>query len=276
MKWGIVAKGDIPHVVKASQDVMAHMDAAGQKYLLQDGLAVALGLTGHTMQELEDEVDLFLTIGGDGTVLYCQHHTERPVLGVNAGAVGFLTEVEQENVAEAIRAVAAGKHTIEERSRLACYLDGERLPDAINEVTLQTRRIAKLIRFRITVDDDELDMYRGDGVIVSTSTGSTGYAMSVGGPLVHPRVDGTIIAPIAPFKLSSRPWVVPFDSTIAITLMERDSAQGVQQAHCVIDGYERFDIATNATLHVGPSDRPARYVRLGGSFYDRVRNKLAR
>ncbi len=276
MKWGIVAKGDIPHVVEAARGVMAHLDEAGQEYLIQDGLATAIGQTGHTMEQLDEAVDLFITIGGDGTVLYCQHHTTKPVLGVNAGAVGFLTEVEQENVDSAIDAVVQGKHKIEERHRLRCTLDGEPLPDAVNEITLQTRRIAKLIRFQVTVDGDELDIYRGDGVIISTSTGSTGYAMSVGGPLLHPRVDGTLIAPIAPFKLSSRPWVVPSKSTIEVTLMERDSAQGIQQAHCVIDGYERVDMATNGTLVVGPSNRPARYVRLGGSFYDRVRNKLAR
>ncbi len=276
MKWAIVGKGDIPHVVEAAGRVAGLMDELGQEYLLQDGLADAMGRDGLSMQDLDKEVDLWLTIGGDGTVLYCQHHTDKPVLGVNAGAVGFLAEVEQEHVEDALKAVIAGEHRVEERHRLRCELDGERLPDAINEITLQTRRIAKLIRFHIAVDGDELDVYRGDGVIVATATGSTGYAMSVGGPLLHPRVRGTVIAPIAPFKLASRPWVVPGDSTIEVTLMERDSAQGVQQAHCVIDGYERFDMATNATLKVGPSDRPARYVRLGGSFYDRVRNKLAR
>lgn len=276
MKWAIVGKGDIPHVVEAAKNVADIMDRLGQDYLIQDGLADAMERDGLSMQDLDKEVDLWITIGGDGTVLYTQHHTDKPVLGVNAGAVGFLTEVERENVETGIQAVIDGEHTVEERHRLECRLDDERLPDAVNEITLQTRRIAKLIRFQVNVDGDILDVYRGDGVIVSTATGSTGYAMSVGGPLVHPRVEGTVIAPIAPFKLASRPWVVPSDSHIAITLMERDSAQGVQQAHCVIDGYERFDVATGATLTVGPSDRPARYIRLGGSFYDRVRTKLAR
>jgi NAD+ kinase len=276
VKWGVVGKGNIPHVVEAARRVVAILDRLEQDYSIQDGLAEAMQKKGMAMVELNEIVDIWVTVGGDGTLLYCQHFTEKPVLGVNAGAVGFLTEVELEDVAGAMEAVVAGKHTIEERHRISCKIDGVPVSDAVNEVTLQTRRIAKLIRFRITVNGQELDVFRADGVIVSTATGSTGYAMSVGGPLVHPKVPGVVIAPIAPFKLASRPWVIADDSHIEVTLMERDSAQGVQQAFCVIDGIERHGVATNATVTIGPSDRPARYIRLGTNFYERVREKLSR
>lgn len=276
MKWGLMGKGDIPHVAKEAGWIADHLESIGESVHCAQGIGEPLGRPGTPSGDLDRDVDLWITVGGDGTILRAQSFTQKPVLGVNAGAIGFLAEVEPAQAKDAIAAVLAGTHRVEERAKLACSLDGAELPDAVNEITLQTRRIAKLIRFRVTVDDDVLDTYRGDGIIVSTPTGSTGYAMSVGGPLVHPGVGGTILAPIAPFKLAARPWVVPEDARIDIKLLERDSAQGIQQARVVVDGQAGHDVATGATLSIGPSDAKARYVRLGTGFYERVRTKLTR
>lgn len=276
MKWGLVGKGDIPHVRDAAAAILAALEASGDDVRVEDGLAGPLGRDGGSVAALHKEVDLFVTIGGDGTILYTQAGTDKPVFGVNAGAIGFLAEVEPPQAIEALDIIRAGKHRIEERHKLACRLGDEALPDAVNEVTLQTRRIAKLIRFTINVDDEELDTLRGDGLIVSTPTGSTGYAMSVGGPLVHPAVNGMVLAPIAPFKLAARPWVVPADATVKVQLLERDSAQGVQQAKVVIDGQHGFDVDTGATITITQSRHKARFVRLGNGFYERVRKKLTR
>lgn len=276
MRWGLVGKGDIPHVAKEADRIARHLESLGESVRCGQGLGPSIGREGTSSRKLDAEVDLWITVGGDGTILHAQHVTEKPVLGVNAGAIGFLAEVEPPQVEDAIRAVLDGDYRVEERHKMACRLDDEPLSDAVNEITLQTRRIAKLIRFRVEVDDEVLDTYRGDGIIVSTPTGSTGYAMSVGGPLMHPAVRGTILAPIAPFKLAARPWVVPDSSHIAITLLERDSAQGIQQARVVVDGQDSRDVATGSTVHVGPSAHKARYVRLGSGFYERVRTKLTR
>lgn len=276
MNWGLMGKGDIPHVAEESRRVADHLESIGETVRCAEGLGPHIGREGTASGRLDAEVDMWITVGGDGTILRAQSFTQKPVLGINAGAIGFLAEVEPPQAADAIAAVLAGKHRVEERHKLACSLDGKPLPDAVNEITLQTRRIAKLIRFRVDVDGEELDVYRGDGMIVSTPTGSTGYAMSVGGPLVHPGVGGTILAPIAPFKLAARPWVVPCDSHVELTLLERDSAQGVQQARVVIDGQHGNDVDTGATISIHPSPNKARYVRLGSGFYERVRTKLTR
>ncbi len=275
MKWGVIGKGGIPHVQKEAEEVIRLLKARDQEVLVDEELR-AIGEETRPIAQLDDEVDLFVTIGGDGTILHTQHHTDKPVLGINAGAIGFLAEVEPPHAAAAIDEVVAGRHRIEERHRLRTTLDGQVLSDAINEVTLQTSRIAKLIRFHVRVDGELLDTFRGDGIIVSTPTGSTGYAMSVGGPLVHPRVNGIVLAPIAPFKLASRPWVVPADSRIEVTLLERDSAQGLQQARAVIDGQMGHNVDTGSTLRIGLSDHKARFVRLTTGFYERVRTKLTR
>ncbi len=273
MKWGVIGKGGITHVQKEAQSLIDALNKRGEEVLIGDDLGLG---EGQDIEAMHREVDLFLTIGGDGTILHTQHHTDKPVFGVNAGAIGFLAEVEPPMAERALDKIIAGEYRVEERHKLRVELDGQRMTDAINEVTLQTSRIAKLIRFHVHVDGELLDTFRGDGMIVSTATGSTGYAMSVGGPLVHPRVNGLVLAPIAPFKLAARPWVVPADSKVRLTLLERDSAQGMQQARAVIDGQIGHDVDTGGVLDISESDRRARYVRLGSGFYERVRTKLTR
>lgn len=279
MKWGLVGKGSIPHVARQAAWLRDLLAKWGEEVLLEKELGPVLRQPGHALAALDREVDLFATVGGDGTILWTQHVTDKPVLGINAGAIGFLTEVEPPQVEDALQRVLAGEYRVEERAKLAVTLTdggGATLPDAVNEVTLQTSRIAKLIRFRVSVDDEVLDTYRGDGVIVSTPTGSTGYAMSVGGPLVHPNVEGVVLAPIAPFRLAARPWVVPATSRIELVLLPRDSAQGVQQARVVVDGQHGHDLEPDVPVRIERSRRVARYVRFGSGFYERVRTKLTR
>lgn len=276
MTWGIVGKAGIPHVRKEAFWLRDYLQSKGQRVLLETDLAESATEKGHSLQELDRLVDLFLTVGGDGTILMTQNVTDKPVFGVNAGAIGFLAEVEPPQAPAGIDQIIRGEYRVEERDKLSASLDGKTLPDATNEVTLQTSRIAKLIRFRIAVSGEILDTIRGDGIIVSTPTGSTGYAMSVGGPLVHPLVHGTVLAPIAPFRLAARPWVVPSDAVVELTLEDRDSATGEMQARVVIDGQHGFDVATGSTVRISPSLRKARFIRLGSGFYERVRAKLTR
>lgn len=275
MKWGLVGKGTIPHVAAEAKRIHQLLMDRNQDVQVEESLAAIFNVAATPISAM-DGIDVFVTIGGDGTILHTQSQTRKPVFGVNAGAIGFLAEVEPDQAEAGIDAILAGDYRIEERHKLCVEMAGEQLPDAVNEVTLQTSRIAKLIRFRVEVDGEELDVFRGDGIIVSTPTGSTGYAMSVGGPLMHPGVGGTILAPIAPFKLAARPWVVPAGAKIDITLLERDSAQGLQQARVVVDGQHGADMATGATLRIVESDHKARFIRLGGGFYERVRTKLTR
>lgn len=274
--WAIVGKGSLPHVKAEAERLAEHLESRGQKVLVETTLAVGTRRASKTLAQLDQQADLFLTVGGDGTILFVQGVTDKPILGVNAGAIGFLCEVEPPLATDAIDQIIRGDYKVEERDKLAAWLGDDRLPDACNEVTLQTSRIAKLIRFRITVSGEILDTLRGDGIIVSTATGSTGYAMSVGGPLIHPLVAGTVLAPIAPFRLAARPWIVPTDADIQITLLERDSGGDDKDARVVIDGQHGFPVVSGQVIRVGPATRKARFVRLGSGFYERVRTKLTR
>ncbi|HJQ92812.1 MAG TPA: NAD(+)/NADH kinase, partial [Candidatus Thermoplasmatota archaeon] len=264
-------------VRKEAAWIAEHLRKREQPVLFEASLAKSLKEKGHTLQQLDGRADLFLTVGGDGTILMVQAVTDKPVLGVNAGAIGFLCEVEPPQAGSAIDQVIRGQYRVEERDKLSAWLEDTRLPDATNEVTVQTSRIAKLIRFRITVAGEVLDTLRGDGLIVSTATGSTGYAMSVGGPLMHPHVRGTVLAPIAPFRLAARPWVVPSDAQVELTVLERDSTNNADpSARVVVDGQHGVDVSPGQTVRIGPSARKARFVRLGSGFYERVRTKLTR
>jgi NAD+ kinase len=276
LTWALVGKAGIAHVRKEALWIRDHLVARGQRVLLESDLAQSTGEPGRSLEQLDHEADLFLTVGGDGTILMAQHVTDKPIFGVNAGAIGFLAEVEPPQAAAAIDQIIRGDYRVEERDKLSAWLGAQRLPDATNEVTLQTSRIAKLIRFRITVGGEVLDTLRGDGIIVSTATGSTGYAMSVGGPLVHPLVHGTVLAPIAPFRLSARPWVVPSDAVIELLLEDRDSQSGTGQARVVVDGQHGFEVSPGQSVRIAPSPRKARFLRLGSGYYERVRSKLTR
>ncbi|MHB1262193.1 MAG: inositol monophosphatase family protein [Thermoplasmatota archaeon] len=277
LTWALVGKGSIDHVRKEAGWIAEHLRKRKQQVLFETSLAASLKEPGLDLQALDARADLFVTVGGDGTILMVQAVTDKPVLGVNAGAIGFLCEVEPPQAGSAIDQVIRGQYRVEERDKLSAWLEETRLPDATNEVTLQTSRIAKLIRFRITVGGEILDTLRGDGLIVSTATGSTGYAMSVGGPLMHPNVKGTVLAPIAPFRLAARPWVVPSDSQVELTVLERDSANNADpSARVVVDGQHGVDVSPGQTVRIGPSPRKARFVRLGSGFYERVRTKLTR
>jgi NAD+ kinase len=150
-------------------------------------------------------------------------------------------------------------------------LNGKRLQDATNEIVLITARPAKILTFRIAVDESEIEDMRADGIVVATPTGSTAYAMSAGGPIVDPRVDASIIVPIAPFKLSARPWIVPGNSSIKVemTIPEKEAA-------LVIDGQHSYNMVENDLVTVTRAENPARFVSSSiNGFYEKVQSKLS-
>lgn len=276
MKWALVSRPDTESVQKEMDGLRQYLKKKKQDVILENRLASALGEKGIALNKLE--ADYYVTMGGDGTILLTLEHTDNPVLAVNAGGVGFLTEVEPKYAKSAIDRILRGDFRVEERTKLSCWLDKERLPDAANEVTVQTSKIAKLIEFRVEIDGEVSDTLRGDGVIIATATGSTGYSMSVGGPILHPNVDAVVISPIAPFRLAARPLVVPFKSDIKVTLLERplQGRDRDKEAKVVIDGQHGFGIPAGGSVFIKPSARRARFVRFGGGFYERVRTKLTR
>ncbi|MGD0950961.1 MAG: NAD(+)/NADH kinase [Methanotrichaceae archaeon] len=236
-------------------------------------VAQQLGMKGTSVEEMERQrVDFIVSVGGDGTILRTIHRMNDPVpiLGINMGTLGFLVDVEPKEAEKTLNQLIP-QFEVDERSRLKVLLNGKSLSPATNEVALITASPAKMIEFEIIVDGSLMEDFRADGVIIATSTGSTAYAMSAGGPIVDPRVDAIVMVPMAPFKLSSRPWVIPGDSTIEVKLK-----LPLKEALVVVDGQSTTTISINDSLIISKADTPARFVKVGkDGFFEKVKSKLA-
>ncbi|MBI0582892.1 MAG: NAD(+)/NADH kinase [Methanomassiliicoccus sp.] len=265
MRLGITANSEIPEAIRVSRQVLK--DLEGQDLVLESGLAGLFGRPGMPIEEMD--IDALITVGGDGTILRSLQRTDAPIFGVNAGALGFLTEITgEEELRSGIHRLLAGDYFVEERIKMATRVGNERLYDATNEAAVHTAHIAKIRHFHVYVDDQLAMDVRADGIIVATPTGSTCYAMSVGGPIIDPRVDAFVIAPMAPFKFANRPLVVPASSKVKLEIARP------KPCLCVIDGQHERPIEGDETVECWLAERKSRFVRLERNFYGRMREKL--
>lgn len=264
MRFGISVNMDIPDAPRLAKKTLECLK--GHEVLLEKEVAARLRMPGMSLDDMD--VDFMIAVGGDGTMLRALHHNNAPIFGVNAGDLGFLTTVSEEDLEEGIENIVAGSYSLDSRIKLCTKVDGKRLKDAINEATVHTANIAKIRHFHVHVDDELAINVRADGIIVATPTGSTCYAMSVGAPLLDPRVRGLIIAPMAPFKFAARPVVVPAESKISLRLVRP------KECLIVIDGQEEEPIMGNEKMEFTLSETEARFVTFGKGFYTRTREKL--
>ncbi len=270
MKWGLVCSSNVKKSLSVAGEVYEFLCRHGE-VLLEKELADKLETQGYTLSEINDKVDIVVTVGGDGTILRTLREVDKPVFAINSGGMGFLAEVESKYAIEGLERVLSGDYNVEERAKIKILLDDKRLPDAANEVTIQTGRIAKIMYLQIFVEQELLETLGADGVIIATPTGSTSYALSVGGPIMDPSVNAMIIAPLAPFRLSARPWVIPLNKKITVKVLPKS-----KETKLVIDGNYTEDLTTKNTVTVTGSEKKARFIRFGESFYQMVRLKLVR
>ena len=269
-KIGISSRCDRPEVIEMVRTILAHFSSNVQIFVATP-TADVLGIEGTPVERMREEgVELIISIGGDGTVLrnIAKMKDPLPVLGINMGTLGFLVDVEPEDANETIEEVLYG-FSYSERMRVDVFLNGEMLETATNEIAIMSAKPAKIIQFQVHVSGCLLDDMRADGVVFATPTGSTAYAMSAGGPIVDPRVNAIVVVPVAPFKLSSRPWVIPSDSEITIRLSIP------KEAVIAIDGQKYYRIRHDDIVKLKKSKYPARFVKISDiCFYERVQKKL--
>ncbi len=273
IKIGFVSRHE-PESVQLVQMLIRQIKSLEKttEILVDEDIASQIGIVGASVELMEESrVDFIISVGGDGTILRTIHKMKDPVpiLGINMGTLGFLVDVEPKDAIKALQHLLNG-FEVDERSRLQVLLNDGCLPPATNEVALLTASPAKMIEFEIMVDGALMEDFRADGVIIATSTGSTAYAMSAGGPIVNPRVDAIVLVPMAPFKLSSRPWVIPGNSTIEVRLKLPE-----KEALVVIDGQSTTTISVNDTVVISKAETPARFVKASrDGFYAKVKSKL--
>lgn len=270
MKWGLIYNYNIKKAYSLADEIYDFLKEKGEVFA-EKSLAKNKGIKGYSLEEINLEADIVITIGGDGTILRALEKVDKPIFAINSGGMGFLTEIESKYAMSGLEKLLDGKYNVEERSKLKVIVDNNRLPDATNEVTVQTPRIAKIMYIKIFIDDELIETFGADGIIVATPTGSTSYALSAGGPILDPTVDAMVIAPLAPFKLSARPWVVPLKKMVGIKLLAKS-----KESKIVIDGESPQSVTPESNIIITGSEKKARFVRFGESFYQMVRLKLVR
>ncbi|OGT87669.1 MAG: hypothetical protein A3G96_00755 [Gammaproteobacteria bacterium RIFCSPLOWO2_12_FULL_52_10] len=215
-------------IIETLSTVAEYLQSRGLDVMLDKVCAALLpdsGLRTVTDTELPDACDMAIAIGGDGTMLkaahlLADHHI--PLLGINRGHLGFLADIPAESVVEHLEQILAGNYVEDERFQLHCQVDRDNKTiiksDAFNDVIIQRWNIAKLIQLTTYINGKLVNTQRSDGLIIASPTGSTAYALSGGGPILHPELDALVLVPICPHTLSNRPIVIAGDNTIEVVV----------------------------------------------------------
>lgn len=221
-------------------------------------------------------LDLVIVLGGDGTLLSAARMTaaiDVPLLGVNLGSLGFLTDVPVQSLYSMLDAIAEGKAAIEHRSLMQCQLvRGDEVRgtyDVFNDAVVNKTALARLNDYDLFVDGVFVSSYRADGMIVATPTGSTAYSLSAGGPIVAPTVNAFVVTPVAPHSLTHRPLVVPDSVEIEILLRSAE-----EFAYLSLDGQPGLDLRDGDRVRCRRSEHRVNLFRTGSDFFHALRTKL--
>ncbi len=275
---GILTKPKFPEVKSTLQTVIRWLRDRNIRVILDATSAGLLSEQGGLQKtQLAQEADVLLVLGGDGTMLNAARLScERgiPILGVNMGGLGFLTEVRLEHLYPSLERVFANDYVIDERLMLKTHIHrhGETVAKGVvlNDVVVSKGTLARMIELRIDIQGRFVTNLRGDGLIISSPTGSTAYSLSAGGPIVTPSVSSLMLTPICPHTLTHRPLIVPATAEIDITLTSKDDG-----ATATLDGQVGIAISHGDTIEVRVSEHRTRLIRFPETqYYAVLREKL--
>ena len=232
---GIISNNEKQEALEISKTVYDYLKQRNIEVLLadEDVLSERYSLKSVSQEEFSDKADAIISVGGDGTFLRASKYSflnQTPVLGINAGNLGFLTEVDPKDIEEAMNDLLKGSYSIEERMLLEgrLYKDDKLIKNmgltgiALNEFTITRSMVEKVIKMEIFVNDISIKSFAADGIIIATPTGSTAYSLSAGGPVVEPKAEAMIITPICPHTLFSRSIILGPDKMLEVRLNSRN------------------------------------------------------
>lgn len=275
----LIGKYQSLEIADALRDLVVFLQARGREILIEEGTAAAVGCHGcrtATFSHIGEQADLAIVVGGDGTMLNAARRLAAyaiPLAGVNQGRLGFMTDIASQSMLEGIASLLAGEFSPEQRFLLDARVmrEGKTLFSALalNDVVINKGDIGRMIEVEVRVDGEFIYILRADGMIIATPTGSTAYALSANGPILHPAVHGVALVPLCPHALSNRPITISDESRIEIQLL----AQYDARIH--FDGHEYFDARAGDLLQVQRSSHAITLMHPPGySYFAMLREKL--
>jgi NAD+ kinase len=278
LRIAVLSKISSERALEAARKARRWLAERGHDVVVTREMAPSLGMQGvATTDEMADGVEMVVALGGDGTLLQAARLFSRhdiPILGVNLGRLGFLTDTGPEGMLDVLERVLAGDYQVEKRLMLSAEVHrrgqviGPRV--AFNDMVVTKGALAQMIRLETRVNDRFVSSYRADGLIIATPTGSTAYGLAAGGPIIEPTTDVMLVAPICPHILTNRPLIVSADSAIECILVEERG-----DVFLTIDGQEGFPLESGDRVRVVRSPHRARLVHCASQdFFDILRRKM--
>ena len=278
---GLVGRSKQSGLREVVQELLALLEARDLEVVLEDRLGELVDDASHRLascDEIGQDADLVIVVGGDGSLLSAARTLAKydtPVLGVNRGRLGFLTDIVPDEIATQVPAVLDGHFTRENRFLLDAQVERQGKvvgrADALNDVVVNSGTSAQMIEFELHINDSFVYRQRADGLIVSTPTGSTAYSLSGGGPIMHPALDAIVLVPMFPHALSSRPIVVEGNSEIRVDILARNRIH----PPVTCDGQVNMTARPGDSVHVRKKAHKLTLLHpLGHSFYASCRDKL--
>jgi NAD+ kinase len=277
-KVAIVAKIGTPAGPRMAEEMGAWLGARGVEVLYEEKTALAVGRDGGLSRSaLPADIDLVIVAGGDGTLLSVARSAGPlglPILGVNLGSMGFLTELQPDELMPGLESVLEGRFTIEKRQMLRVRPLRQGRPQSehalLNDAVIAKSALARMITIGVRVDGEDVATYTADGLIIATPTGSTAYNLSAGGPILDHRVSAFVIAPICPHAMTNRPLVVP--GSVEIEVVLRSASEAV---YLTLDGQIGLPLENDDSVSIDRHPQPVRLVRVAGrGFFEVLRRKL--
>jgi len=274
---GIAGKPHKDDVKRTASKLTHWLRKHGIDVVLEDHLGDSAPVPLPSREELPRHADMIIVLGGDGTLLSVARavgNDRVPILGINMGGLGFLTDITLSEMFPLLKEILEGNYTVRKRMLLKTTITRksgtQKTFQALNDVVINKGALARIIDIKAAISGEYLTTYRSDGLIVSTPVGSTGYSLSAGGPIVCPGVNGIIITPICPHTLTNRPILIKEDDTVTLTLLSKED-----EVIVTVDGQVGHPIGYEDTVEISKSDNSiAMIVPPGKSYYEILRTKL--
>lgn len=275
-KIGIIAKKGEPEAARAVKEFIRLLKGRECRFFVEKDLAALLEIDGYPREKIPSKSDIIVVFGGDGTLLSVARlvgSSGVPILGVNLGSLGFITELSRDELSDSIDMIFSEKRCFEERIMLLAdvHRGGKKViqNNAFNDVVLHKSALSRMFEIDIRINNQYVTTFRVDGLIVSTPTGSTGHSLSAGGPIMYPTLESFLMTPICPHTLTSRPIVLPD------TFILDAGIKNGEDIYLTLDGQEGFPLKVNDKVRIRKADYKTKFLVLHNRDYFRIlRTKL--